>query len=126
MNRQFGIRLTGFVACLAACSLSASAQTITATATFNNAGVVVDLPAPTAQTVVRMFLKATGAPASDYREVHPLCRLTTTRFAGSVFGLKAATGYDLKLTSAAFAADQFASLTTRSDVFPNATGTTYH
>jgi hypothetical protein len=51
--------------------------------------------------------------------------LTATRFAGSAFGLKPATSYDLKLTSAAFA-DQFVSAATRSDNFPAATNAAYH
>ncbi len=101
-------------------------QTITPTATFNNVGIFVDLPTPTTQTVMRLYQKVTSAPASDFREIHPLARLTTTRFAGSAFGLKAGTSYDFKLTSAAFAADQFVTVPTRSDVFPDATLATYH
>src|SRR4029077_19408585 len=42
------------------------------------------------------------------------------------FGLKPATGYDLKLTSAAFASDQLVSVTTRSDTFADATNAVYH
>src|SRR5690242_788840 len=82
----------------------ALAQTITTTATFNNAGIVVTLRAATTQTVVRVYLKPGGAPTNNYRETHPLSRLTSTRFAGSVFGLEAGRTYDLKLISAAFGA----------------------
>ena len=53
-----------------------------------------------------MFVKSAGAPTNDYREAHLLSRLTSTRFAGSAFGLAPGTSYDFKLTSAAFAADQ--------------------
>lgn len=122
MNCRFGF----FVVWLAASALCGLAQTITTTATFNNLGVVVNLPAPTAQSVVRMFVKPAGSPTNDYREAHPLSRLTATRFAGSAFGLTPGTSYDFKLTSAAFAADQFFSATTRSDNFSDATSTTYH
>jgi len=65
---------------------SAFAQTIAITPTFNNLGIVVTLPAPTTQTLVRMFMKTNGAPDGDYRELHPLSRLTSTRFVGSAFG----------------------------------------
>jgi parallel beta-helix repeat protein len=122
MNCRFGF----FIAWLAASASCGLAQTITTTPTFNNLGVVVNLPAPTTQAVVRMFVKPAGAPTNDYREAHPLSRLTATRFAGSAFGLTPGTSYDFKLTSAAFAADQFFSTTTRSDNFPDATNTTYH
>lgn len=115
-----------FLALLAASTCCAQAQTITATPTFNNVGIVVNLPAPTSQPVVRLYVKSSGAPTSDYREAHPLSRLTATRFAGSAFGLSSGTTYDFKLTSAAFAADQFFSATTRSDNFPGATNATYH
>jgi hypothetical protein len=126
MSPRFRFCLAGLATYFTALNLCAVAQTTTATATFNNIGVVVDLPAPTTQTLVRVFIKAAGAPDGDFREVHSLSRLTSTRFAGSVFGLKPGTGYDLKFTSAAFGADQLISTTTRSDVFPAATGTTYH
>src|SRR5437773_9356800 len=118
-------RLLGFLAAqLAASALCGLAQTVTTTPTFNNLGVVVNLPAPTTQSVVRMFVKSAGAPTNDYREAHSLSRLTATRFAGSAFGLTPGTSYDFKLTSAAFAADQFFSATTRSDNFPDATNAT--
>jgi hypothetical protein len=73
-----------------------------------------------------MFQKPAGAPVGDFREVHSLSRLASTRFAGSAFGLEAGKGYDFKLTSAAFAADQFLTVTTRADVFPVPSGATYH
>src|SRR5687767_11222586 len=98
MNSQFGFRLTGFLAWLLAFALPAFGQTVTTTATFHNIGVVVDLSTPTTQSVVRTFAKLTGASNSEYREAHPLSRLTSTRFAGSIFGLKSGTSYDLKLT----------------------------
>ena len=111
---------------LAMLVVCAKGQTITTKATFNNVGIVVDLGAATTQSVVRVFAKATGAPTNTYRENHPLSRLSATRFAGSVFGLKSASVYDLKLTSGAFSSDQFVSVTTRSDVFPQATNRVYH
>ena len=119
-------RWTCVILLCAVAAVRLPAQTATTTSTFNNVGVVVDLPAPTTQTVVRIFLKPSGAPTNDYREVLPLSRLTSTRFAGSAFGLEPGKGYDIKLTSAAFAADLFASAITRSDAFPDATNATYH
>lgn len=104
----------------------AAAQTITPTATFHNVGFVVDLPAATSQTLMRLYQKPAGAPAADYREIHPLAKLTSTRFAGSAFGLQSGTSYDFKFVSAAFAADQFVTVATRVDAFPDATVTTYH
>src|SRR5689334_22279202 len=110
MNCRFGF----VAASLAASAFCGSTQTISTTPTFNNLGVVVNLSAPATQSVVRVFVKPAGAPTNDFREAHPLSRLTATRFAGSVFALTPGTSYDFKLTSAAFAADQFFSATTRS------------
>src|SRR5581483_4321809 len=101
------------------------AQTVSVTPTFNNLGIVVSLPAPTPAAAVRMFVKPGGAPTNDYREAHPLSRLSSTRFAGSAFGLKPGTVYDFKLTSAAFAEQTF-SAGTRADFFPDATNATFH
>jgi len=103
MNRLSGFPLAGLVAGFAAWGPCAFAQTITTTPTFNNIGVVVDLAAPTTQPVVRMFVKASGAPTNEFREVHPLSRLTATRFAGSAFGLKPGTSCDFTTTSSSTA-----------------------
>jgi hypothetical protein len=126
MKRPSRFRLAGSVAWITTLGLTMFAQTIITTPTFNNVGVAVNLPAPTTETVIRMFLKPVGGSTNDYQEVHPLSRLSATRFAGSAFGLNPGSGYDFKLTSAAFAADQFVSATTRPDDFPDATDTTYH
>jgi len=112
--------------CLVASVPYGFSDTITTTPTFNNLGVVIDLSTPTPQPSVRMFVKPAGTPTNEYREAPPLSRLSATRFSGSVFGLRPATAYDLKLTSAAFANDQLASATTRSDAFPDATNAAYH
>jgi hypothetical protein len=125
MLNSSGSRLAGFVWFLALAP-GALPQTVTTTPTFNNVGIVVTLPAPTTESVFRVFQKVGDTPASSFREVHPLSRLTPTRFAGSAFGLAPGTRYDFKLTSAAFSADQYASATTRSDRFPDATNTTLH
>jgi len=111
---------------LATFVLKAYSQTITTTPTFNNIGIVVDLSAASTQLVARVFLKMSGSPTNTYHEAHPLSKLIPTRFAGSVFGLRPATGYDLKLMSAAFASDQLISVTTRSDAFADATNAVYH
>ena len=123
MIGRSGFFIAGCAAWLGTCALG---QTITTTATFNNIGIAVSLAAPTTQSVVRVFLKNAGAPTSDYREVHPLSRLTPSRFVGSAFGLEPGTSYDFKLTSAAFGGDQQVSATTRTDIFPDATNATYH
>jgi len=118
------LRLTGLLGCLL--GRDVLSQTITFTPTFNNIGVVVDLPAATSQSVVHMYLKTNGAPATAYREIHPLSRLNSKRFAGSAFGLEPGTRYDFKLSSTAFSADLFGSAATRADTFPDATNATYH
>src|SRR6185436_6428148 len=125
MNLRRGFRGGLLCACLGLLPQAAFTQTISTTPTFNNIGIVVALPAPTTQTVVRLFLKWSGAPTNDYREGHPLSRLSSTRFVGSAFGLEPGRAYDFKLTSAAFA-DQFFSAITRSNQFPDATTVTYH
>ncbi len=102
------------------------AQTVTTTPTFNNLGVAVDLPSATTQTVVRMFIKLSSAPTNSFREVHPLSRLSSTRFVGSALLLESATSYDFKLVSAAFSSNVLFTAATRSDVFPDATNTVYH
>ena len=115
-----------FIVQLAMLVVCARGQTITTRATFNNVGIVVDLGAATTQSVVRVFVKASGTPTNTYRENHPLSRLSATRFAGSVFGLKSASGYDFKLTSGAFGSDQLVPVMTRSELFPDATNRVYH
>lgn len=106
--------------------LSGFAQTITTTPTFNNIGVVVTLPSATTQSVVRMFIKPSRALTNSFREIHPLSRLNSTRFAGSALLLDSAANYDFKLVSPAFAANLLFSAATRADVFPDATNTVYH
>jgi hypothetical protein len=118
-------RCSFMIAALTAGGAGAFSQVVTLTPTFNNIGIAVDLPSATTASV-RVFIKNFGASTNDYREQHPLSRLTSTRFAGSVFGLTPAARYDVKLTSSAFASDQSVSATTRSDNFTNATNTTYH
>jgi hypothetical protein len=126
MLNSLNLRLAGFAAWLCTLTPGALAQTIVTTPTFNNIGLEVTLAAPTTQSTVRVFQKIGGAPTNSFREIHPLSRLTPTRFAGSAFGLEPGTSYDFKLTSAAFAGDQYASTATRPDSFKDATNTTYH
>jgi hypothetical protein len=127
MRWRMAIIMAGLALALAAPGVQSLAQTITPTSTFNNLGVVVELGAaapPDAR--VRMFQKRGGAAAGEFREVHPLSRLSPVKFAGSAFGLDPGTAYDFKLTSPAFAADQFFTAATRSEVFPDATNATRH
>lgn len=101
-------------------------QTITATPTFNNLGVVVTLPSATTQSVVRMYIKPSGAPTNSFHEIHPLSRLSSTRFAGSALLLDSSTTYDFKLVSSAFGSNLVFSAATRPEVFPDATNSVYH
>jgi hypothetical protein len=126
MKGPSALRFVWVLGCCFTSITTGLSQTITTTPTFNNVGIIVTLPAPTPQSVVHLFLKFAGAPTNDFQEIHPLARLNSTRFAGSAFGLKPGTSYDLKLTSLAFASDQFVTVTTRSDNFPEATNTTFH
>ena len=105
-------------------SYTLNAQTVTTTATFNNISIEVDFgAAPAAGTVIKTFVKK--STASAFAEAHPLSRVSTTKFAGSIVQVDSGTVYSVKLTSAAFA-DIGTSVTTRSDVFPDATGAVYH
>jgi hypothetical protein len=117
--------LRRLVAALLLSGLCASAQTVTTTPTFNNIGIVVDLPVATTPPV-QLLQKESGAPAGDFREVHPLSQLTPTRFAGSAFGLEPGTTYDFRVLASSLAGPLPFSATTRPDVFPDATNTTYH
>ncbi len=126
MIGPFELRFAVFFLSLAALGRPAFGQTINTTATFNNVGITITLATPTSQSLVRVFLKASGAPASEFREAHPLSHLSPTQFAGSVFNLASGTTYDFELTSTAFSTNQYFSATTRSDNFPDATNTTYH
>jgi hypothetical protein len=126
MIGRCGLCFSACFVCVAVLCRCAFGQVIATTATFNNIGITVDLSAPATQPIVRVFLKPTGAPEADYREAHPLSRLTATRFAGSVFGLDPGKSYDFKLTSVSFPGDQLFSATTRSENFPDATNATYH
>jgi len=104
----------------------AHADSIDAVATFNNIGVEVRLDTvPPPDAAVSVAIKEVGT-SGGYREVHPLSRIAGDRFAGSVFRLKPGTQYSLRLSSAAFTADQFTTVATRADVFPSPTGDVYH
>jgi hypothetical protein len=113
--------------CLALFAAAASlrAQTITTTASYNNIGVTLDFAVAPTQAVVRMFVKR--AQTNDtYREVHPLSRISPTRFAGSVFWLDERTSYDLKLTSPLLPGDRVTNATTRWSGFVFMPGAIYH
>jgi hypothetical protein len=119
------VRLQGLAVGFWAAVVCVCAQTITTTPTFHNAGIKVEFTTPPPQATIRLFVRRADT-TNDYREVHPLSRVSATVFAGSVFMLEPGTSYALKLTSSAFSADQFVAFTTRSDVFPDATNTIYH
>ncbi|MBU4212569.1 MAG: right-handed parallel beta-helix repeat-containing protein [Kiritimatiellae bacterium] len=102
------------------------AQTITAVSTFNNIGVDVTFGSPPADgTAITMTIKKSG-DSGDYREIHPLCRIAGTKFAGSAFDLDPGTAYAIQLSSSAFSSNQFLAVSTRAEAFPSATNTVYH
>jgi len=120
------IRWLTLLAWLTSVVLSVKAQFIRTVPTYHNLGVHVQFSAaPPPATTVALALKEEGAP-DDYREIHPLSRITTNEFAGSAFGLKADTGYALRLTSAAFPSNLLVSVRTRSELLPEATNGVYH
>jgi hypothetical protein len=121
MHRRPGFLLV----CFAAVASSVAAQTVTTTPTFNNIGIVLDLPGPVSGPA-QLFVKPPGAPVTEFREIHPLSRLTATRFAGSAFGLEPGKSYDFKLMVLPLPSPIQFSASTRSDRFPDATNTTYH
>jgi parallel beta-helix repeat protein len=108
------------------CLSVAAADSFEAVATFNNVGVEYTFDvAPPAGTSVEMAIKPAGDPG-PYQTIHPLSPVASDTFKGSAFELADGTEYSVRLSSTAFVADQFLSVTTRTDAFPSATGSVYH
>jgi hypothetical protein len=104
----------------------AHAQTIRAVPTYHNLGLHVRFDTtPPADAAIGLAIREEGS-AGDYRGIQPLSRITPTEFAGSALGLEADTGYELRLSSAAFVADRLVNVRTRSEVLPEANRGAYH
>ena len=101
-------------------------NSITVTPTFHNFGIDVLFDGATPEDASIAIAVTEFSSPQDFRNAHPLSRIAEDRFAGSIFQVKSNTAYIIKLTSALFPADQYDTATTRSDVFPRATGTVYH
>ncbi|MFH0909022.1 MAG: right-handed parallel beta-helix repeat-containing protein [bacterium] len=119
-------RVPSIVAALVA-ALTAEAQTISGVATFNNVGVdVVFASGPTNGTVIATAVKKVSDPG-PYIPAHPLSRISTTRFSGSLFRLDPGTAYSIQLSSAAFApTNKLLTISTWTNVFPDATNRILH
>jgi hypothetical protein len=99
---------------------------ITATPTFHNIGIDVQFDAATPEDATINIAVTELSSPQTFRNAHPLSRIMDDRFAGSIFQVKSNTAYIIRLTSALFPNDQYDTATTRSEAFPQATGTVYH
>ncbi|MGB7566555.1 MAG: right-handed parallel beta-helix repeat-containing protein [Chitinivibrionales bacterium] len=123
-NKQIGLFLAGLLASNIASGIFA--QQVTHTATYNNIGIEVAFSAAT-PTGSGIAVAMNDAQASEaWQQCHPLSRVASDRFAGSIFGLTAGTRYSIRLRSSLFAQDIIDTATTRSDSFAVPAGATYH
>ncbi len=99
---------------------------ITLTPTFHNIGIDVQFDAATPEDASIAVAVTERSSPQDFRNAHPLSRIADNRFAGSIFQVKSNTAYIIKLTSTLFPEDQYDTAITRSEIFPQATGTVYH
>ena len=77
--------------CWAGLSGPTDAQVVEAVATFHNIGVEVTFPEAPGPGLEIALACRPGDSALPYRMGHPLTRISDTAFAGSAFGLEAAT-----------------------------------
>jgi hypothetical protein len=102
------------------------AQEISWTPTFENIGVEVVFPSATPENAmidVEVRAMATGAA---FRRAHPLSRIGSTRFAGSLFGLPSGAVYTVRLNSKEMGFTREFRVHTRSDSFAEALAATLH
>lgn len=105
---------------------SVQAQVIRAVPTYHNLGLYVDFAsAPPPGTSISLAIQEEGGNGG-YREIHPLSRIATNRFAGSAFGLKPDTAYAVRLGSAAFSSNRVVHVRTRAERLPEANRGVYH
>jgi hypothetical protein len=99
---------------------------IVTTATFNNIGIDLTFAAAP-DTATRIAVSWNPATSSlPWHTGHELSRVASNRFAGSVFWLTPNTSYAIRLSGTMLSRDTVITVTTRSDVFPQPQGTTYH
>lgn len=114
---------------LYAAVISSPAQplsSITATPTFHNIGIDVLFGGATpADAKITTALAELSSPQA-FQNTHPLSRIADNRFAGSIFQVLSNTTYIIKLSSTLFTTDQYDTVTTRSEVFPQASDDVYH
>ena len=104
----------------------ANAQQVSWTPTFENIGLEVSFPSPTAtDSQVEVFYREEQVGA-EYRMGHALSRISDTQFAGSLLGLRPGRAYSVRLESALFTESESFVVHTRSDQFPSAQGTVFH
>ena len=110
-----------YVLFILAFSFNTIAQTAIVTCTYHNIGIEITFSsAPSAGAVANLFIKKTTDVS--YTQVHPLTRISNTKFAGSAVELTENTAYNLKVSSSAFT-DILANGTTKSNLYnqPNTT-----
>jgi hypothetical protein len=91
------------------------AQTAIVTSTYHNIGIEITFSsAPAAGTIANLFIKKSIDPS--YTQVHPLTRISSTKFAGSAVELTDNTTYNLKVSSSAFA-DILVNATTKNNIY---------
>lgn len=115
-----------FVIVLALASLAAEGHDLRVVPTYHNLGVYLRLTtAPPSIATVTLAVKEEADPG-DFLPAHPLSRIASREFAGSVFGLKPDTAYVLRLSSTALGSDLTTVARTRPEVSPPATRGVYH
>src|ERR1700751_2650923 len=102
MKSNYKLFCPAFFLLVIAFDIDSFSQTAIVTSTYHNIGIEITFSsAPAAGTVANLFVKKTTDPA--YSQVHPLTRISNTKFAGSAVQLMENTAYDLKVSSTAFA-----------------------
>lgn len=129
-NSNLFYRRHAAATCVVLCAVVSSAAyaqiDIRTFPTYGNISVnVLFAGAPANGTAVTMQYKLAGSPDA-FVQAHPLSRITTTNFAGSLMWLKQDTAYTIMLSSGAFASNMYATCSTRPDKLPAPSGTIYH
>ena len=107
-------------------SFGQQVSSVVYTSTYNNLGIEVTFSGATpAGSAISLALNNAQATQS-WRDCHPLSRVATDRFTGSVFWLASGTKYSVRLHSSLFAEDRIDTVSTRVDSFPRPAGTVYH
>jgi len=105
-------------------AISTESQSITAVPTFNNIGLTVDLSGTSSASNVNASFRLAGT-TNSFRPALPFSQLSPTEWKSCVFNVASSTTYEIKITSDVFP-DQLRTVSTRSDLFPDATNKVFH